>query len=118
MGRNISQQAKSLAQSFDNMNSRGQSRGKYSRPSSEIQLDRPPSYYIQRRSVALCESPRVIPSSPFDFEMTHSTPSLEPIAIIGLACRFPGGANSAEELWKMLADGGTRWSKIPADRYN
>ncbi|KAF2450924.1 ketoacyl-synt-domain-containing protein [Karstenula rhodostoma CBS 690.94] len=42
---------------------------------------------------------------------------LEPIAIIGMACRFPGGANSPEELWQMLADGRSGWSEIPADRY-
>ncbi|KAK7184383.1 hypothetical protein DPSP01_013833 [Paraphaeosphaeria sporulosa] len=42
---------------------------------------------------------------------------LEPIAIIGMACRFPGGANSPEELWQMLAEGRSGWSEIPADRY-
>ncbi|KAF1935948.1 ketoacyl-synt-domain-containing protein [Clathrospora elynae] len=41
----------------------------------------------------------------------------EPIAIIGLGCRFPGGANSPEELWQMLADGRSSWSEVPADRY-
>ena len=29
----------------------------------------------------------------------------EPIAIVALACRFPGGANSPEELWRLLRDG-------------
>ncbi|PKY00415.1 ketoacyl-synt-domain-containing protein [Aspergillus campestris IBT 28561] len=49
--------------------------------------------------------------------MPHAIQDLEPIAIIGMACRFPGGANSPEELWQMLADGRTGWSEIPADRY-
>jgi acyl transferase domain-containing protein len=49
--------------------------------------------------------------------MPHSTEGPEPIAIIGLACRFPGGANSPEELWQMLSDGKSGWSEIPADRY-
>ncbi|KFY27180.1 hypothetical protein V493_03667 [Pseudogymnoascus sp. VKM F-4281 (FW-2241)] len=50
--------------------------------------------------------------------MPHAARDLEPIAIIGLACRFPGGANSPEELWQMLAEGRSGWSEIPADRYN
>jgi acyl transferase domain-containing protein len=29
----------------------------------------------------------------------------EPIAIIGIGCRFPGGANSPEAFWKLLRDG-------------
>ena len=34
-------------------------------------------------------------------------PAGEPIAIIGMSCRFPGGADSPEELWELL-DGGRR----------
>ena len=29
----------------------------------------------------------------------------EPIAIIGMACRFPGGANDADSYWQLLRDG-------------
>ncbi|MFG2748922.1 type I polyketide synthase [Streptomyces xanthophaeus] len=44
----------------------------------------------------------------------------EPIAVVGAACRFPGGANSPEEFWELLEDGrdavrpltGDRWSGI------
>ncbi|PGG95988.1 hypothetical protein AJ79_09779 [Helicocarpus griseus UAMH5409] len=44
--------------------------------------------------------------------------SPEPIAIIGMSCRLPGGANSPEELWRMLRDGRCAWSDVPSDRYN
>lgn len=41
-----------------------------------------------------------------------------PIAIIGLGCRLPGGANSPEQLWDMLAEGRSGWGEVPADRWN
>ncbi|WP_374223081.1 type I polyketide synthase [Streptomyces sp. FH025] len=40
----------------------------------------------------------------------------EPIAIVGMACRFPGGAVGPEELWQMLATGTDGLSTFPTDR--
>lgn len=40
----------------------------------------------------------------------------EPIAIIGLACRYPGGIASPEDLWEMLADERDVVSDFPTDR--
>jgi len=31
--------------------------------------------------------------------------TVEPIAIIGIGCRFPGGVKNTDDLWKLLADG-------------
>jgi acyl transferase domain-containing protein len=39
-----------------------------------------------------------------------------PIAVIGMGCRLPGGANSPEQLWEMIAEGRSGWSEVPADR--
>ncbi|MEU1288816.1 type I polyketide synthase [Kitasatospora sp. NPDC005856] len=40
----------------------------------------------------------------------------EPIAIIGMACRFPGGVRSPEGLWRILVDGTDAISEFPTDR--
>ncbi|EXA46383.1 hypothetical protein FOVG_07101 [Fusarium oxysporum f. sp. pisi HDV247] len=41
-----------------------------------------------------------------------------PIAIIGVGCRLPGGANSLEKLWELLSEGRNGQTEIPKDRWN
>ena len=38
------------------------------------------------------------------------------IAIIGIGCRFPGGINDAEALWKLLIEGREAVGEVPPDR--
>ncbi|MFD0634942.1 SDR family NAD(P)-dependent oxidoreductase [Catenulispora yoronensis] len=40
----------------------------------------------------------------------------EPIAIVGMACRFPGGADTPEAFWQLLADGADAMTGFPTDR--
>ncbi|MEV1322030.1 beta-ketoacyl synthase N-terminal-like domain-containing protein, partial [Micromonospora arborensis] len=40
----------------------------------------------------------------------------EPIAIVSMACRFPGGVSSPEQLWDLLMAEGDAVSRFPADR--
>ncbi|MFC4535724.1 type I polyketide synthase [Sphaerisporangium dianthi] len=40
----------------------------------------------------------------------------DPIAIVGIGCRFPGGISSAEDLWRLVAEGRSVLGDFPADR--
>lgn len=41
-----------------------------------------------------------------------------PIAIVGMSCRFPGGASDLEKFWGLVSEGRSAWSKIPESRFN
>ncbi|KAF3389803.1 Lovastatin diketide synthase mokB [Talaromyces pinophilus] len=49
----------------------------------------------------------------------HEDSMLEPIAIVGMACRLPGSINSAHSLWEVLKEKrSVQTPKVPASRFN
>jgi acyl transferase domain-containing protein len=42
----------------------------------------------------------------------------EPIAIVGMGCRFPGGASDPDSFWRVLRDGVDAVTRIPRDRWD
>ncbi len=47
---------------------------------------------------------------------TMAAEQREPIAVIGLGCRFPGGADKPEAFWQLLKDGREAEGPVPEDR--
>ncbi|MGH3561464.1 MAG: type I polyketide synthase, partial [Mycobacterium sp.] len=42
----------------------------------------------------------------------------EPIAVVGMGCRFPGGVNSPGQYWRLLRDGASGIVRVPAQRWD
>ena len=44
--------------------------------------------------------------------------STEPIAVVGMGCRFPGGVNNPEQFWDLLCAGRSGIVRVPAERWD
>ncbi|TCO53677.1 type I polyketide synthase [Actinocrispum wychmicini] len=62
--------------------------------------------YLRREMLGLTEDrPLAIPSR-MDI----------PVAVVGIGCRFPGGISSPDDLWRLVAEGGSAITDVPTDR--
>ncbi|OKI20316.1 beta-ketoacyl synthase [Streptomyces sp. CB03911] len=58
----------------------------------------------------------LLPESAVTAEHAAASAVDEPVAIVGMGCRFPGGVRSPEELWRLVESGGDGISGFPTDR--
>nr|WP_268240701.1 type I polyketide synthase [Streptomyces camponoticapitis] len=65
--------------------------------------------YIRGESVGVAEAPagQVVPVA---------AAADEPIAIVAMSCRYPGGVDTPEALWRLVAEGGDAISEFPTGR--
>jgi hypothetical protein len=52
------------------------------------------------------------------YTASHIELKHQPIAIIGMACRFPGDVSTPDEFWELLARSRTGFSEIPKERFS
>lgn len=51
-------------------------------------------------------------------EPLKSSQLYDPVAIVGIGCRFPGEANTPQAFWQLLCEGVDAISEVPEDRWN
>jgi acyl transferase domain-containing protein len=56
--------------------------------------------------------------TPHTAARTPRRASNEPIAIIGIGCRFPGGADTPEAFWRLLSHGECTVTEVPPERWS
>ena len=53
-----------------------------------------------------------------EFSRAARTTMAEPVAVVGIGCRFPGDVTGPDSFWELLVDGRNAISGIPADRWD
>ncbi|GAA0273124.1 type I polyketide synthase [Streptomyces polychromogenes] len=87
------------------------------RLSATVVFDHPtPAALTEHLLGLVAAEERPAPSAPRPGPVTDGNGPDEPIAIVGMACRYPGGVTSAQDLWQLVADGRDGTSGFPVNR--
>lgn len=72
------------------------------------------------KSISTENNAHHLPQPPIkNFEPSAPVPGagVMPIAIVGMSCRFPGGANDIEKFQELVLKGRSAWSNVPKSRF-
>lgn len=58
-----------------------------------------------------------MPSAAHPTPMAMEDDMVKPVAVVGMACRFPDDATSPDAFYDMLSSGRSAWSEVPANRF-
>ena len=53
-----------------------------------------------------------------EFEKASRLTMAEPVAVVGIGCRFPGGVTGPDSYWQFLVEGRDAITEVPADRWD
>ncbi|GAB2695545.1 hypothetical protein GCM10010442_11590 [Kitasatospora kifunensis] len=82
-----------------------------------VVFDHPTPLALARHLLAeLGESTQSASAAVPTMATTTASDPTEPIAIVGMACRLPGGVSSPEDLWRLVVEGRDAMSGFPQDR--
>ncbi|MEU5404321.1 beta-ketoacyl synthase N-terminal-like domain-containing protein, partial [Streptomyces sp. NPDC005963] len=77
-----------------------------------------PALLADELNRVLTGAPRSVEDTSYSSPSGHAGahPADEPIAVVGMACRYPGGVSSPDDLWQLVAEGRDVLGDFPTDR--
>ncbi|MER7057888.1 SDR family NAD(P)-dependent oxidoreductase [Streptomyces sp. NPDC000351] len=83
---------------------------------ASLVFDHPSPAAVARHLRELVTGAGADQSADAPFAVAPADGDAEPVAIVGMACRFPGGVSTPGELWRLVLDGGDAITPFPTNR--